>query len=309
MKRGIAFALIAHVILSLPSVWADEDLSLPATAAPALMKVSFAKDGLLRLRTMQPAWKKFTSPAGQDYYAPDGAREQVNDLKEKDIAKIYDNSGKPVAFKELPALLQKEQLAFYHYGEKIEPAHLRLLKEGTLIFCLVAPLPPVVYQQAPVKTTEKQKQAPVDGLGELLKKQGYLAFPLTRLAIEQLALQVEIKGKKVSLLVDTGATLTSLDHFRLRQLPLEWNDEAQSVLDDIKIGALNTGQITVGAFDMTNCNRYNKANNDPMMDGLLGADVMRIFSAVIDHPGAILYLRKPAPKKNATAEPPLIGQE
>src|SRR5262249_5014179 len=52
----------------------------------------------------------------------------------------FDTSGKELKTKELSRLLKKEVLALvYHRGQKVDPLHLRLLKEGTLVFLL--PLP------------------------------------------------------------------------------------------------------------------------------------------------------------------------
>ena len=48
---------------------------------------------------------------------------------------------------------------------------------------------------------------------------------------------------------------------------------------------------------MTGTNRVARAWSVAPVDCLLGADIFRQYAAVLDHAGAVLYLRKPEPKK------------
>jgi hypothetical protein len=212
-------------------------------------------------------------------------REETYHLEEAQV-RVCDTNGKEVDWKTLKTLLKKETPGLYSYYEKIDPLHLRNIKEGTLIFMFRLPEEP---QHAP--------KPAFAGLPELLRKHGYLAVPLERSGSGHLVVRVQINGKMVLLAVDTGANESCLDRWRVRHLGLKWEDDVECVLKAMEIGKLKTGEVRVVAHDMTEANETNKAYNYPLLDGLLGADVLQKFSAVIDHGGAALYLRKREEKK------------
>jgi hypothetical protein len=138
---------------------------------------------------------------------------------------------------------------------------------------------------------------PVPGLADLLNKQGYVAVPLERLEPGYVGVRVQVAGKELFLVVDTGAPNSTLDRYRVRHLDLKWDDYAQCDLDGIDIGGVKTGPLKVDAHDMTDMNRALRAFDYPRFDGLLGADALRPLSAAIGHGGAVLYLRKQESKK------------
>jgi len=63
-------------------------------------------------------------------------RTQTCDLKD---VQVFDTKGDQVDKKQLPKLLKKETLAMVTWEQVVDPQHLRLPREGTLIFVLPEP--------------------------------------------------------------------------------------------------------------------------------------------------------------------------
>ncbi len=136
----------------------EKKIGLPKGPAPAQALVSLTKDGklLVKCEHMMIAKTKAAAPPplpeGQmpgphvvfrGIYGGIGAVrakprpfEFCYDLKE---VRVLDTNGKEVEKKELPKRLKDEMLAVAAFGE-VDPLHLRILKEGTLVFIL-PPLP------------------------------------------------------------------------------------------------------------------------------------------------------------------------
>jgi hypothetical protein len=170
--------------------------------------------------------------------------EQTFHVEIKNV-KVYDSAGKPIDAKALPKLFKKETPALW-FSEKLDPLHLRTVKEGTLAFVYLDPKP------APGGARVKEaKNTPIPGLADLLKKQGYVAVPLKRLCSGHLGVHVQVRGKKLFLMLDTGASNTSFDRRQVRHLGLDWGDHAQCVLDDMEISGIKTGRFWVTAHDET----------------------------------------------------------
>jgi hypothetical protein len=278
----------------------DERLPLPSSPPPTPVIASMDKSGLLVLRMRLPDYAFTPTKKEQDAKQKDQTRnetlwrEQTYRLQEAQV-RAYDTNGKEVNWKSLQTLLKKETPALYCYGEKIDPLHVRNFKDGTLIFVYK----PTELQESPVSEKNSQQAAkpalPV--LPGLLTSHGFVAVPLQRLGSGHLVVRVQINGRKLLLGVDTGAPQTCLDRWQVRHLELKWQDDVQCDLEGMEIGQVKTEQLRIGAHDMMDTNVLCKAYNYPLIDGLLGADVLRKHSAVIDHGGAVLYLRKPEQKK------------
>ena len=308
MKLTNCVVVVALLLWPGILVRAQERLQLAQSRPPIPAVASVDADGrvILRMQVEVFAAKPTKGAPGSEnppVFEPSWTEHSLV-LKEKDIVKVQNTSGKAIAFKDLRAHLPKETAALYTWSDKVDPLHLRIIKEGTLIFYLAAPSAPTgptvgtsaVPRLVSIPPGPAPAATPVTGLETFLKKQGYRAVPLER-SSGLLTVRVEIRGKKVLLCLDTGAAYTCLDRYRLRDLSLEWNDDVWCLLDDLEVGGFRTGKFTVAAYDMTAVNQGIRMQNGPSLDGLLGADVLRPLSAVIDHAGATLYLRKPEPTK------------
>ena len=142
-------------------------VGLPKGPAPAQILASLDKDGKLVVKADQIVALKVPPPmrVGQapapmpggphpgphvaikaiggglgpiGFWPRQGPIELSYDLKE---VQVFDTKGKEVGKKELAKLLKEETVAVASFGDQLpDPLHLRILKEGTLVFVL--PLPP-----------------------------------------------------------------------------------------------------------------------------------------------------------------------
>lgn len=269
---------------------ADENLQLPKSLPPLPVAANMTKDGKLVLRMQVQG--RASSTAKSRNNANEKSSGQASAWHEETYAldvrevKVYDVAGKEVDAKTLPMLLVKETLGLYSYAVKVDPLHLRTMKQDTLIF--------VYLPSASKKLIEPAK--PVPGLADFLKKQGYVAIPLVQLW-DRLGIRVKVKGKELMLGVDTGASNVCFDQNRVKHLGLPWNSSGYCQIDELEVGGIKFGPLQVKTFDMTESNEFFQAADLPLADGLLGADILRPLSAVIDEAGYMLYLRKTETKK------------
>jgi RNA polymerase sigma factor (sigma-70 family) len=105
----------------------EEKLTLPTGSPPIQVLASLDKDGKLAIRM---GW----DPPG---FAPAGAITYSTETFDVDDVKVLDTKGKQIDKKELANLLKKETVAMASlFGQPVDPRHLRLIKDGTLIFLL-----------------------------------------------------------------------------------------------------------------------------------------------------------------------------
>jgi hypothetical protein len=146
----------------------------------------------------------------------------------------------------------------------------------------------------------------VDELGSLMKLQGYSCITLERLRSGFLTAQVIAEEKKLRLVLDTGASGTWLDAERTSAMNLKWskvpggapseNDpdwapSPQAEVGGFDFGAFKTGPMRVGTYRVSALNEHLALYGDPLVDGVLGGDILSAYSARIDYPGRRLYLR------------------
>ena len=130
----------------------EEKIGLPKGPPPIQVLVSLTKDGKLvvkmanmigfGLMNPQPAGQPLPPPGvpkfgGVGLMPPQGPIKSSFDLSE---VRVIDTKGEKVGEKELAKLLKAETVAVASLGgHPIDPLHLRILKEGTLVFILPPP--------------------------------------------------------------------------------------------------------------------------------------------------------------------------
>ena len=289
--RIYAFLTVVVTASWTAAVRADGKASLPNSHPPCPVIARIDKEGQFVLRlnscSYQPKQTEADGKVPRETVYEPVWQERTLRLAPGEV-RVYDASGKGIGSERLPVLLKKETTGLYFYGREIDPLHLRAIKDGTLLFLHVPQ--PVALGPGPVEAAN----APVPGLADFLKKQEYVAVPLERVS-DYLVVRVRAKGKDLRLVVDTGAPNSALDRHRVRNLGLEWDETGPWCdLDGIEIGAFKTAPSKVWSHDMTEINRALCAYNSSPIDGVLGAEILKPLSAVIDHGGAVLYLRKAA---------------
>jgi hypothetical protein len=137
---------------------------------------------------------------------------------------------------------------------------------------------------------------PVVTLPPSLEKDGYIKIQVDRTLSGYLSIKAKINDKHVTLALDTASPQTRLDRKRTEALQIQWQGDsgtpgktssaeptARVVLPSIEIGPFRTGRLLVGQHDLTELNsRLAEHYGDPPFDGILGADVLERYSAIID---------------------------
>jgi RNA polymerase sigma factor (sigma-70 family) len=127
----------------------DDDVDLPVGTPLTQVRVRLDKNGKLVVKTaMREHWAT-GSMAGSSAGVGEGIAPQSEvttiQILRFDLAdvKALDVKGKKVEESDLIKLLKKETVAMASFhGEPVDPLHLRVLKEGTLVFALPAPRAP-----------------------------------------------------------------------------------------------------------------------------------------------------------------------
>jgi len=142
---------------SLPTSKDKPNFGLPLNAGPTQVLASIDKDGKLVIKKVVTTIKNFAMPKGPGAIPgapPGGGLGPVNIKIETafhlepqtyslDDVEALDTNGKAIPKLDIPKLLKEETPALASlFGQKIDPLHLRLLKEGTLTFVL--PRPPAI---------------------------------------------------------------------------------------------------------------------------------------------------------------------
>jgi hypothetical protein len=82
---------------------------------------------------MRPGRKGVDEPVLEPIWLPQTETFRIDEVR------VYDTHRRLIGYKELARRLRKETLAVVYYpGRALDPLHLRLFKEGTLVFDLSA---------------------------------------------------------------------------------------------------------------------------------------------------------------------------
>ena len=122
-----------------------------------------------------------------------------------------------------------------------------------------------------------------------------------------LAIEVEVNGVKLRMILDTGASRTVFDVNRIdsfvqnpemevnEQLStgLGTNDMQSNILqiDSFVIGELQIPYYSTVAIDMVHINQTYEILDMPLIDGVLGGDILHEFQAKIDYKTKQLTLK------------------
>jgi RNA polymerase sigma factor (sigma-70 family) len=118
---------------------ADDDVDLPMGTPLTQVRVRLDKNGKLVVKSAVRNGVQRT--AGSAYGVAPEPETTTIQIQRFDLAgvKVLDAKGKTVEESEIVKLLKKETIAMASlHGEPIDPLHLRVLKEGTLVFALPA---------------------------------------------------------------------------------------------------------------------------------------------------------------------------
>ena len=137
-----------------------------------------------------------------------------------------------------------------------------------------------------------------------LKSLGYIEVPFTVTRVNHIVIQAKANGQDIRLIVDTGASRTciaescaerlGLTSGRVEQaasLALPKKTKALSKLESLEIGSLQLTDFVIWLVDFSYINMIVEMKGEEFCDGVLGADILRHTSAVIDYKCCRLYLK------------------
>jgi hypothetical protein len=153
-------------------------------------------------------------------------------------------------------------------------------------------------------------------LTDFLMARGYLRVPLSRSGVGHFHTVGILNGRRVEVMVDTGASVTcvAMSVVQLLGLRSEWlNREAggaggaldQYVVEGaiLQLGAFVTRPAQVAGLDFEQVNAPLRAQGSAEVDLILGADVFDAYEAVIDFPSLSLFLRAVVAEPGTQGEP------
>jgi predicted aspartyl protease len=137
-----------------------------------------------------------------------------------------------------------------------------------------------------------------------LKSLGYIEVPFTITRVNHIVIQAKANGQDVTLIVDTGASRTCIAEScaerlglisgsveQAASLALPKKTKALSNLESLEIGSLHLTDFETWLVDFSYINMIVEMKGEEFCDGVLGADILRQASAVIDYKCCRLYLK------------------
>lgn len=142
-------------------------------------------------------------------------------------------------------------------------------------------------------------------LRQLLEDKDYYRIPLKKINTGHYKLTVTINKRKGEFILDTGASSSciGIDHIHYFQLDSQDSDikaaGAGAINMETKvahgnsliIGSLKKQNIDFVLFDMSHVNAALEQVNESGVHGILGADLLKKYRAVIDYGRNVLFLK------------------
>jgi len=141
----------------------------------------------------------------------------------------------------------------------------------------------------------------------LLATNGFSRIPLILNSAGHLSIAVRINGVDALMTVDTGASATCLDdsrvfHFgvspqisedRATGLGVYGESTQAATVDSIEIGELLLRRKTIVILNLDHINHAYSEQKIPLIDGVIGSDLLKEMYGIIDYPNLLLFLAKP----------------
>ena len=141
-------------------------------------------------------------------------------------------------------------------------------------------------------------------LNKFLKESGYFNVKLQFLKTKHYSIEAKINGVNGIFILDTGASnsciCTSLEN-KFKIISKETTEKASSATSEIintKVSRNNTIQIgkwknkiNLISFNMNHINHTLGEKKIDLIDGILGADILKKSKAILDYKSNKLYLR------------------
>ena len=138
-----------------------------------------------------------------------------------------------------------------------------------------------------------------------LKSLGYIEVPFTVTRVNHIVVHAKVNAEDVVLIVDTGASRTCIAESSAERLglisgrvekvtvsfALPKKTIALSKMKTLDIGALHLTNFETWLVDFSYINMIVQWQSEEFCDGVLGADILKLTSAVIDYRCCKMYLK------------------
>lgn len=143
-------------------------------------------------------------------------------------------------------------------------------------------------------------------LKKFLLDKGFSFLDLERTGTDHFALHGLLNGLPGRFIVDTGASNTCVDleraeAFHMQSTVSEIRAAGAGAVDMetqvstgniLEFGTWQQADLDIVLFDLSHVNQALTSHDEPAVDGILGADILRRSVAVIDYGTDILFLQK-----------------
>ena len=160
----------------------------------------------------------------------------------------------------------------------------------------------VVMQEKIFSATEAENET----IQEFLEKRSFTKIPLSVNSLGHFEVDAKLNGINAKFIVDTGASGTVIDEtsssdFNLLLLTQSEDKAAglgtntlqvtKSACNEIILDGFKIENWEVGIINLSHVNEALSTRGAKIVNGVIGADIMNIYSAVIDYGEKALYLK------------------
>ena len=142
-------------------------------------------------------------------------------------------------------------------------------------------------------------------LKKYLKQKGFVPVKMSRTSTDHFEVQAIVNGVPGRFIIDTGASNTCIaqehaDHFGLVSEEAEVKAAGAGASDmearisqenSIMLGKWKRKKLQVVLFDLSHVNHALTSQESGVIDGIIGADILKKGRAVIDYKKKMLYLK------------------
>ncbi|MDX1463899.1 MAG: retropepsin-like aspartic protease [Marinirhabdus sp.] len=146
----------------------------------------------------------------------------------------------------------------------------------------------------------------VGNLRSFLEEDGFYRIPLQKLQTGHYKLKAKINNKKGEFILDTGAStscigIISISHFSLLGEESEIKAAGAGATDmetllarnnKVSFGKFNLNNVDFVLFDLSHVNHALAQAEEPPVHGIIGADLLKKYRAVIDYGRNCFYMKR-----------------
>ena len=146
----------------------------------------------------------------------------------------------------------------------------------------------------------------INSINSFLKYKGFTKIPMERSKIGHFVIKAKLNGKNGKFILDTGASHTVVDDLAAEKFNLKFLEKKNK-----KAGGLGTSELSVrqssnnrftiynfiagkrkiSVMDLSHVNKALSKNGAGKVDGVIGADLLKKYNAIINYNEKALYLK------------------